>query len=556
MRKILKTAIIAVLAAFSIMSLSMTSYAADQGWKMEDGRWVYLDRNGEKVTSTFKASGSDWFYLGEDGELVKDELIEHNGNYYYLDASGVMKKNVWVELPNADKDEDFGDTAWYYLQASGKACIGGRKDINGQTYIFDDQGRLLYGWILQDEDGNYTMADKSDDSTQWQEALYYCGGEDDGAMVKGQWRRLRVYDPHPSSSSQDPGDCEYWFYFNSNGKKYRNEDEDKSYVQKTIGGYKYAFADDGHMLSEWVSEDADGGSEKYFSDPSSGAKVSKGWFKVVPTEKMDAKNSESGDNAAQWYYADSQGNLYKNAIKTINNKRYLFDKTGAMRAGLFYVAYSDDEISEIREIETVEGDGDPKALDTYTLPGTEYIPEGISDGTSAESSDETSAGTSDETSGSASGESRTGLYYFAPPTDSDGSMQTGTVDITLEDETIRFKFKSSGTSKGVGVNGRDESYYYINGRLLKADADNKFDIYSCTFSDNGKVKYIGEKCSAQDVMNGPSDADYCVISATGTIVKSGTKKDGEGYRLTLKGYELVKVTTGSSSSDDKWEKGK
>jgi glucan-binding YG repeat protein len=529
LKKQLKIAAASLLAAFSMMILPMISYAADQGWKQIDGQWAYLDANGDKATSVFKASGNEWFYLDENGSMVKDELIEHNGNYYYLDANGVMKKNNWVELPNVEDDDEYGDTAWYYLQSSGKACIDCRKEINGQTYLFDDRGRVLYGWVVLEDDGTYVMADKSDDSTQWKEAQYYCGGKDDGAMVKGQWRRLHVYDPNPSDHKQNAGYNDYWFYFNTNGKKYRNEDDDKSYVQKTVGGYKYAFADDGHMLSEWVDEDGDSDGVKYFSDPSSGARVSRGWFKVVPSEKVDPKNSESGDNAAQWYYADSQGDLYTNAIKNINGRRYLFDRTGAMRTGLYYIIFNGDTISELHEIENKEASGDEMAsLDTYTLPDSEYIPEDA--------------------------DSKTGLYYFAPPADTDGAMQTGVKDVNVDGEVIRFRFTSSGSNKGVGVNGREESSYYINGRLLKADSENKFDIYSCTFTENGKVDRIVERCTPGEVIDGAKEADYCVVSAAGTLIKSGTKKDAEGYRLTVKGYALVRVSTGNSDKDEKWEK--
>lgn len=518
-----------MLAALLTFAVSVISYAGQQGWVQVNDEWIYLNADGSRAASTFKQSGSEWFYLDENGYLATNRLIDYNGSYYYLDDKGVMKKNTWAELPNSEGDEEFGETVWYYLQASGKACVGGRKDINGQTYIFDDMGRLLYGWVIPEDDGSYTMADKSDDSTEWAEAVYYCGVEDDGAMVKGQWRKLRVYDPSPSNSAQGPGYCDYWFYFNTNGKKYRNENDDKSYVQKTINGFKYAFASDGHMLSEWVDEDGDDAEVRYFSDPSSGARVSKGWFKVVPSERLDADNSESGSNEAQWYYADSGGNLYKNAIKTVNDKRYLFDESGAMRTGLYYITYADDEISEIQEIEYGEtSSSDAASIDTYTKLGTDYIP--------------------DEAAG------KTGLYYFVPPADSDGSMQTGTVSILVNGETLAFKFTTSGTGKGRGINGRDGDSYYINGRKLTADAENRFEIYACTFSANGKVEYIGEQYGADDVIGGSTDADYCVISSAGTIIKSGTKKNSDDYRLTMKGYELIKITAGSSDREVLWKK--
>lgn len=529
MKKFIRMIAAGIFAGFLLCGSSMTSQAAQQGWAQENGRWIYLNADGSRAYSTFKQSGSEWFYLDDSGYLAVSRLIEYNGNYYYLDDSGVMKKNTWAELENAENDEQFPKTVWYYLQASGKACMDGKKDINGQTYIFDDQGRMLYGWIIPEDDGTYTMADKSEDSVEWAEAVYYCGAEDDGAMVKGQWRKLRVYDSSPSGKRQGSEFCDYWFYFNTNGKKYRNEDDEKTYVQKSINGVKYAFADDGHMLSEWVDDDGDTSEVKYFGDPSSGARMNKGWFKVVPSEGLDSRNSENGSNEAQWYYADSSGNLYKNAVKTINDKRYLFDETGAARTGLYYLVYSDGEIREIHEIEYGENSSSgAQPLDEYTKLDSEYIP--------------------DESAG------KTGLYYFAPPADSDASMQTGAVSIVSNTETLSFRFETSGSRKGAGVNGREGDSYYINGRKLTADAENRFDIYECTFASNGKVETLGQLCSAQDVITGSTDADYCVISATGTIIKTGTKKNGDDYRLTMKGYELIKISVSGSDKEVLWEK--
>ena len=200
-----------------------------------------------------------------------------------------------------------------------------------------------------------------------------------------------------------------------------------------------------------------------------------------------------------------------------------------MRTGLYYITYADDEISEIQEIEYGEtSSSDAASIDTYTKLGTDYIP--------------------DEAAG------KTGLYYFAPPADSDGSMQTGTVSILVNGETLAFKFTTSGTGKGRGINGRDGDSYYINGRKLTADAENRFEIYACTFSANGKVEYIGEQYGADDVIGGSTDADYCVISSAGTIIKSGTKKNSDDYRLTMKGYELIKITAGSSDREVLWKK--
>ena len=56
------------------------------------------------------------------------------------------------------------------------------------------------------------------------------------------------------------------------------------------------------------------------------------------------------------------------------------------------------------------------------------------------------------------------------------------------------------------------------------------------------------------MIGGSTDADYCVISSAGTIIKSGTKKNSDDYRLTMKGYELIKITAGSSDREVLWKK--
>ena len=67
MRK--QTKLVAVLSAAALLAIgaSMTSFAATPHWDQEDGEWVYLDRNGERVTDEWKKSNGQWYYLDEDG---------------------------------------------------------------------------------------------------------------------------------------------------------------------------------------------------------------------------------------------------------------------------------------------------------------------------------------------------------------------------------------------------------------------------------------------------------------------------------------------------------
>ncbi len=86
MRK--QTKLVAVLSAAALLAIgaSMTSFA--KGWTEEDGTWVYLDSDGERVTEEWKRSGSYYYWLDEDGLMATDALIEDDDDYYYVDSSG------------------------------------------------------------------------------------------------------------------------------------------------------------------------------------------------------------------------------------------------------------------------------------------------------------------------------------------------------------------------------------------------------------------------------------------------------------------------------------
>ena len=188
MRK--QTKLVAVLSTAALLAIgaSMTSFAA-QGWAEEDGTWVYYDKNGDKVTESWKKSGDNWYWLDDNGEMATDLLVEDDDNFYYVDANGVMVRNQWVAIENEDAGEDDEpEHYWYYFQANGKAYKSSdssssvsTKTINGKKYIFDDEGRMMYGWINAEGDR------ETDEDTDWQTGVYYAGDEDDGALRTNEW---------------------------------------------------------------------------------------------------------------------------------------------------------------------------------------------------------------------------------------------------------------------------------------------------------------------------------------------------------------------------------
>ena len=512
MRK--QTKLVAVLSAAALLAIgaSMTSMAA-QGWQQEGDDWYYYDNNGDAVTEEWKKSGNNWYYLGDEGYMMKNYLLtDENDNVYYLDGNGVMVTNAWVAVaPDEDDDEeDAPDHYWYYFQANGRAVRQTgesvkKKTINGKTYGFDEDGKMLYGFV--DIDG----AKLNSEDNPFMNAVYYFGTEDDGAMHQGWLQYMDGSDENAQVGWEKDYDdlTELWFYFNpSNGKKVAGDEEAAS---KTINGNKYLFDEHGVMISGWNtasdSDAANGNADKYFNEETQGWLSKNRWVWAVPSEEIDPKDND--EENSRWFYVDGSGKTYKNGIKKVKasgNKKYAFDVNGVMLSGL--VTY-DEDAEKIVDIDMDETDGDD--ILGMELNGAE-------------------------------------LYFFGDE-ETDGSMKTGkNVKVDLADDTYTMAFSKNGAA----LNEIDSSKIYINGMLVKAEEGSKYQaVYDVTeTSANGVTwkesskddpeaveakeftKGILEGKVAADVipgLEGNEDDQYpnFVVSESGTIVKPGKKVKDE-----------------------------
>jgi hypothetical protein len=546
----------------------MTSFAAT-GWQEEDGSWVYYNKNGEQVTDTWEKSGANWFYLDDAGVMATDQLIEYNDNYYYVDANGAMVTERWIAIDNEDAgDEDEPDVYWYYFQANGKALRKGdshetifKKTLpGGKTYAFDSDGRMLYGWV------RYSDGERQTGDTAWKEAEYYFGDENDGAMTVG-WREIALTDDEAESAQ--PGDSFWdedqvrWFYFKSSGKKeYGSKVDDgvgTGKYNKKINGKKYGFDEYGRMVADWysasVGEASEGDAEytktfMYFSSPEDGARHSKSWFKVVPGYYLHQTKYEDGDD--YWYYADGDGNLYASIIKSIKGKKYAFDNYGRMKKGLQLMSVnSDNTINDIIPDDSTaynyETEDEFKKTALKTLDPAEDIYDYK-------------------------------FYFFSNDEDHDGSMKTGNQTVTIDGDTFTFKFKKSGTGKGQGENGADWDKHkvYLGGMLFKASSDDKVKILGVTDDkikeyDTSKFLKLAETFEGYEKLDNTTDEtmtkkgytkdisvkkgatlyswnpdesskkDFVLVNTSGSMVKSGNKKDGDGYKIITDGKYGIKA---------------
>ena len=543
MRK--QTKIAALISAAAVLSVggAMTAFAAT-GWQQENGTWVYYNRNEEKVTEQWQKSGDYWYYLDDNGEMAVDSLIDDNDDTYYVDVNGVMVTNRWVAVDNENAgDENEPNQWWYYFGANGKAykrndSASGDvslKTINGKKYTFNTDGKMQYGWV-KDGETQY-------DDNAWQDSQYYFGDENDGAMAEG-WKEIAIRDDQATDAQ--PGDNYWdedqtrWFYFKASGKK------EKDQTGKTINGRKYGFDEYGRMNAGWVTQATtsntsvkDGGKQGIatysnsfmnYSTPEDGARYTKGWFKVTPGYYLQKDKYEDGSD--YWYYSDGNGKLVTNQIKTINGKKYAFDNYGRMISGFVVLqmqqtgtAYSQKDI-----VDKLDDENRYDTADNYTR----FV----------QANDSLFR----------SGELR--AYYFG--SSDDGSMQTGKQSVDLDGEKVTFEFEKNGSKKGAGLIGMNDHKLYIGGKLTTADSDNKIEVvvlnsnnqlitkssvadalasYSTSatqhFKSNGDLDYTEYKFN-----NLPTGAKAYVVNTTGAMVKSGTKKDGDDYKVKTSNYTV------------------
>jgi glucan-binding YG repeat protein len=451
--------------AFTI-GASMTSLAAT-GWQEEGGTWRYYNSGGDMATECWKKSGDHWFWLDSDGEMLTDSLVEDGEDYYYVNEAGAMVKNEWRELDNTDDGDDEADTCWYYLGANGKALKApgsGKtsfKTIKGSKYAFDEEGRMLYGWVDEDS-GRVTEEDA------WKTGVYYLGPSGDGVLRTNKWESLQVED---DENQDDDFDGYYWFWFGTNGKKVHD-------TTKTINGRKYRFEENGNALFNWYSTPGNATlastSNMYYNSPEK-CWQAKGWFQAVPDENTDPEGYEDGDIC--WYYAQTSGELVKSQIKKINGQYYGFDEYGKMLHGLYKMSVNNREIQSYEEIEN-QSDL-PEEGDAWQV------------------------------------------YYFGD-SPKEGAMKTGNARLEVDGEDYTYEFKKSGSERGEGYDGIQDGSIYIKGRLLKADKDAKLEKVTYggeeyLINTSGKIQK--NKKNARDA----DDKYYCTDSK-GIVTYEGSEK--------------------------------
>ena len=518
--------------------LSVASLVNARGWVQNGADWFYTDSSNEIVTETIQASGNSKFYLGEDGAMMRDYFLEdYNGATYYFGSNGAMVTNTWVAIDSSmveNQTDYLPDAYWYYFGGNGKAIKGKSTlkptTIDGRKYIFNENGQMCTGWVKSD--GGTVNPDE--ESNPFSEATYYCGGDNDGVVRVG-W--VSYYDGYDTDDDDFRGDLNtLYFYFGSNGKK-TSSSEETNVKTKKLNGRTYAFNYEGIMLSGWDAYEHQEGKwdkPRYFSGEDDGHMVQKGWVYAVPGASIDSKANDEEEE--KYMYFANNGTIYKNAIKKINGKHYVFDANGIMKTGLI--------------VWIVEGDagifyGGKVDLDEAT--GEEVMKKGILRYGDSDTDKHTIAWNGIYDNGS----NHAKLHYFG----SDGARRIGANVIEFSDNNYTFVSKNSGHYDS----GVTKKKYYSTGLLCTADADLKYGLFGITAvaGDASPLETKGDIAgTAMMVDQNTKFANACnlvvnntsggvttgfeVLGTSGSKVKGAknSKKDADGN------YWLIDNTTG------------
>lgn len=173
-----------------------------------EGYWFWFGTNGKKTSSDdskringrkyrFDENGAAHFEWYNDPGAT-NSTASSAGKYYNTEEQCWLSTGWFKAIPdeNADPEgyED-GEEVWYYAQSDGDLVKSQIKRINGQSYGFDEFGKMLHGLyvITYDTDGKTILtADKIEDEDQLPDTnddtafVYYFGDSPkEGAMETG-----------------------------------------------------------------------------------------------------------------------------------------------------------------------------------------------------------------------------------------------------------------------------------------------------------------------------------------------------------------------------------
>ena len=239
------------------------------------------------------------------------------------------------------------ENGWWFDNEDGTYAKGERKEIEGQTYYFNNSGYMVTGWVYLDGQWYFFNSSGAMKKKAW-EGNYWLG--EDGVMAVSAWVDNNQYYVGANGAwIENYGkpkwvqDSVGWWYDNGDGTYPKKE-------YKTIGTTEYYFNEKGYMAvgwtkieDKWYYFDSDGIKQKsrwigdYYLKENGEMAVSEwvGSYYVGKDGKWieDYGKPKWMKDSIGWWYDNGDGSYPVNEKKKIDGAVYLFDEKGYMKTG-------------------------------------------------------------------------------------------------------------------------------------------------------------------------------------------------------------------------------
>lgn len=185
------------------------SFSQAQGFFTgSDGRWYYLESNGQVAKGTKVINGKTLFF-NENGQQIKGQFAkaEDGQEYYYDYMDGHRVTGTFVREYNYYRNDGVSTETnfWYYVDANGHK-VTGTQTIDGKTLFFDTDGRQIKGEFAVAEDGKE----------------YYYDAKD-GHRVTNDYVTEFTYVHDPGASYGRQYSTHNWYYVDAKGQKLKGD---------------------------------------------------------------------------------------------------------------------------------------------------------------------------------------------------------------------------------------------------------------------------------------------------------------------------------------------
>ena len=253
--------------------------------------------NDSEVVENTEASEDVTENLGNDSVVneCSDSVVNEGSDFSETETTTVVSQD--------DSQKDGWDENNQQYYENGELVKSQFKEIDGNTYYFDEYGYKQTGYLDQGNDCYYFDSNGVMQKNYFNGSAYF--GED-GRQIYNQWQYVDGYG---------------WMYFDDHGSNYRAW-EDGSYNSYYIDEEYYLFDNQGVMQTN-----KEFGNRYYGKD---GKAVRNTWFQSSGGYRY---YGPYGNYYCGW--TDSDGTEYPD-LEEIDSKYYAFDSNGYMKTGWLY----------------------------------------------------------------------------------------------------------------------------------------------------------------------------------------------------------------------------